>query len=171
MPGARPEPRDHDSPDPRRTRHETLTAFHCLLLASATALAGTPIDQSRDVAPKVHVKIGNVKGAVHVTAWDRNQVHITGTLGKGAQPLQIEQKGNTLRIQVKGPADKGWFNWHGDSDMEPTTLDVAVPRGASLAVDTVSATTDIRGLSGGNIEANSVSGDVRIDADSPEGQA
>lgn len=139
-----------------------------LLVASAAASAGTPIDQTRNVAADARIEIGNVKGAVHVTAWDRNQVHITGTLGKGAQPLQIEQEGHTLRIQVKAPKDKGWFHWHGDSDMEPSTLDVKVPRGASLEVDTVSATADIRGLSGGTIEANSVSGDVRIDADSPK---
>jgi DUF4097 and DUF4098 domain-containing protein YvlB len=139
-----------------------------MLLASTTAFAGTPIDQTRTVAANAKVEIGNVKGAVHVTAWDRNQVHVTGTLGKGAQPLQIEQEGNTLRIQVKGPEHKGWFNWHGDSDMEPSTLDVKVPRGASLEVNTVSSTADIRGLSGGTIESNSVSGDVRIDADSPK---
>jgi DUF4097 and DUF4098 domain-containing protein YvlB len=144
-----------------------LLAFS-LLVASATAFAGTPIDQTRNVNADVTVKIGNVKGAVHVTAWDRDQVHVTGTLGQGAKPLEIEQEGNTLSIQVKAPDHKGWFNWHGDSNMEPTTLNVQVPRGASLAVDTVSASTDISGMSGGTIESNSVSGDVRIDADSPK---
>lgn len=139
-----------------------------LLLASSAAFAGTPIDQTRNVPAHAKIEIGNVKGAVHVTAWDRNQVHVTGTLGKGAKPLEIEQEGNTLRIQVKGPDHKSWFNWHSDSEMEPTTLNVQVPRGASLSVDTVSATSDIRGLSGGAIEANSVSGGVRIDADSPK---
>ena len=139
-----------------------------LLLASTAAFAGTPIDQTRNVPAHARIEIGNVKGAVHVTAWDRNQVHVTGTLGKGAKPLEIEQEGNTLRIQVKGPEHKSWFNWHSDSEMEPSTLNVQVPRGASLSVDTVSASSDVHGLSGGTIEANSVSGDVRIDADSPK---
>ena len=139
-----------------------------LLLASSAAFAGTPIDQTRSVPAHARIEIGNVKGAVHVTAWDRDQVHVTGTLGQGARPLEIKQDGDTLHIQVKGPEHTGWFNWHGDSEMEPTTLDVQVPRGASLSVDTVSATSEVRGLSGGDIAANSVSGDVSIDADSPK---
>lgn len=139
-----------------------------MLLASAAALAGTPIQQTRNVDAHVHVDIANVKGAVHVTAWNRNQVQVTGTLGQGARPLQIEQHGNTLSIKVKGAQHHGWFNWNSDSNMEPTTLDIQVPRGASLAVDTVSATAGIHGLAGGTIKVHSVSGDVRIHADSPK---
>ncbi len=139
-----------------------------LLLVGASAFAGTPIDQTRTVAANAKVEISNVKGAVTVTGWDRNEVHVTGTLGKGAQPLLIEQDGNTLVIKVKGPGHAGWFHWSSDGNMEPSTLDVQVPRGAALVVDTVSATTDVHGLSGGTIESNSVSGNVRIDADSPK---
>ncbi|KGI78531.1 DUF4097 family beta strand repeat-containing protein [Oleiagrimonas soli] len=139
-----------------------------LLLFSAAALAGTPIDQTRDVAADGHVKIVNVKGAIRVSTWDRNQVHVTGTLGTGSPGLEIEKDGDALVIKVKTPNKSGLFHWNGDDNMEPSTLDVQVPRGASVAVDAVSATTDIRGLSGGTVDVNSVSGDVRIDADSPK---
>ncbi|RAP58454.1 DUF4097 family beta strand repeat-containing protein [Oleiagrimonas sp. MCCC 1A03011] len=139
-----------------------------LLLFSAIALAGQPIDQTRDLAADGHVKIVNVKGSIQVTTWDRNQVHVGGTLGKGSPGLQVEKDGDTLLIKVKTPEKSGLFHWGGDDNMEPSTLDVQVPRGASVAVDAVSATTDIRGLSGGTVDVNSVSGDVRIDADSPK---
>lgn len=142
-------------------------AFPLLLLTSAAALAGTPIDQTRTVTADATVKIENVKGAVHVTAWDHNQVHVTGNLGEGSKGLEIEQDGKTLTIKVRGPEHKGWFNWHGDSNMEPTTLNVQVPLSVSLSLNVVSADADVRGLSGGTIEANGVSGDIRIEADSP----
>jgi DUF4097 and DUF4098 domain-containing protein YvlB len=139
-----------------------------LLAASATALAGTPIDQTRTVAADAHVEISNVKGAVHVTAWDRNQVHVAGTLGKGSKGLEIKQDGNTLTIKVQAPERSGWFHWNSDNKMQPSTLNVQVPRGASLAVDVVSASTDIQGLAGGALDVNSVSGTVRIHARSPK---
>lgn len=148
-------------------KHAMLTL--ALLLAAGPAFAsGTPIDQTRSVAADAHIKINNVKGAVHVTAWDQNKVHITGTLGEGAQPLEIEQDGNTLTITVKGPGHKGWFNWNSDSSMGPTVLDVQVPRAVALDVDVVSASADVGGLDGGDIKVNSVSGDVRVDAHSPQ---
>jgi DUF4097 and DUF4098 domain-containing protein YvlB len=140
-----------------------------LFLAASPALAsGTPIDQTRDVGAHDQIHINNVKGAVHVTAWDQNKVHITGSLGTGALPLEITRDGDTLNITVKGPGHKGWFSWHSDNDMGPTVLDVQIPRTAGLDIDVVSADADAKGLDGGNIKINSVSGHVRLDASSPK---
>lgn len=142
--------------------------FLVLLLAAAPVFAsGTPIDQTRIVPANAHVVIHNVKGAVHVTAWNQDKVRITGTLGEGARPLQIKQDGQNLTITVKGPEHTGWFNWNSDSQMGPTVLDVQVPAAVALDIDVISADADVHGLAGGDITINSVSGDVRVDAHSP----
>jgi DUF4097 and DUF4098 domain-containing protein YvlB len=51
--------------------------------------------------------------------------------------------------------------------MGSTTLDVRVPKGASLDVDVVSAPMNIDGIDGGSIKVNTVSGKARINARSP----
>ena len=140
-----------------------------LTLCIGQALADTPINLHHSAAPDARVSISNVKGAVTVTAWERNEVAVTGTLGEGAAPLAIEGGDGDLEIKVKpqGNASGSWFNWHGDNAMGPTTLEVHVPKGARLDVDVVSAPVGIEGTDGGEITVNSVSGRVRVDARTP----
>ncbi|HET7359763.1 MAG TPA: DUF4097 family beta strand repeat-containing protein [Rhodanobacteraceae bacterium] len=139
-----------------------------LLLATAQAVAGTPINETRPLAADGHLDIGNVKGEVNVTAWDQNQVRITGTLGDGVRKLEIEGDAHDLTIKVRGPDSGGLFNWGSDSSMGPTVLNVQVPRGTNLEVHTVSADTSVHGLAGGKLDIGSVSGAVDIDARSPK---
>jgi hypothetical protein len=139
-----------------------------LLLASAHAVAGTPINETRPLAADGHLDISNVKGEVNVSAWDQNQVRITGTLGDGARKLEIEGDAHDLTIKVRGPDSGGLFNWGSDSSMGPTVLNVQVPRGTNLEVHTVSADSGVHGLKGGKLDIGSVSGRVSVDADSPK---
>lgn len=131
------------------------------------AYADTPLDLTHPAAPTAHVYITNVKGEVTITAWDRNEVHVGGELGDGAEPLSIQGSDNNLTINVQAQGHSGWFNWNGDRAMSPTTLDVNVPRGASLKVNVVSAPLSVDGIDGGDIEVNSVSGRIRIHAQTP----
>jgi DUF4097 and DUF4098 domain-containing protein YvlB len=131
------------------------------------ALADTPLDLSHPAAPTVHVEITNIKGEVTVTAWDRNEVHVGGELGNGAQPLTLEGSENNLSIKVQAQGHNGWLNWNGDNAMGASRLDVNVPRGASLKVNVVSAPLNVDGINGGDIAVNSVSGRVRINAQTP----
>lgn len=135
--------------------------------AVAALAAGTPINELRDVAADAHISISNVKGEVKVTAWDRNQVQITGTLGEGAKRLAVEGGARDLSIKVEGPEKSGWFSWGSDTRMGPTVLDVRVPHGVALDVDVVSAPLSVSGLAGGKVGVNTVSGRVRLDARSP----
>lgn len=131
------------------------------------AFADTPINLSHTAAPTVHVEINNTRGKVTINAWDRNEVHVGGQLSDSAQPLSIEGSDNNLSIKVQGQGHGGWLNWGGDHDMSDTTLDINVPRAASVKVNVVSATLSIDGINGGDIAVNSVSGRVRIDAQTP----
>jgi DUF4097 and DUF4098 domain-containing protein YvlB len=139
----------------------------CCLCWGGQAFADTPLDLTHPAAPTVHVEITNVRGEVTITAWDRNEVHVSGELGSGAQPLNIEGSENNLSIKVRAQGRGGWLNWGGDNAMSDSTLDVNVPRGASVKVNVVSAPLSIDGINGGDIAVNSVSGRVRINAQTP----
>jgi hypothetical protein len=131
------------------------------------ALADTPLDITHPAAPTAHIDIINIKGEVRVTAWDRNEVHVGGELGDGAAPLNIQGSENNLTIGVQAQGQNGWLNWDSDKSMGESRLDINVPRGASLKVKIVSAPLSIDGIDGGDIEVNSVSGRVRINAQTP----
>ena len=136
------------------------------LLTGGQVFAETPLDLHHAAAPTAHINISNVKGEVTINAWDRNEVHVSGQLGDGAQPLTIEGSENNLTINVQAKGHDGWFNWNGENAMSSTNLDINVPRGASLKVSVVSAPLSVDGMDGGDIEVNSVSGRVRINAQS-----
>jgi hypothetical protein len=139
-----------------------------LALGIGQALADTPINLHHTATPDARISVSNVKGQVTITAWDRNEVQVGGTLGDGAAPLAIEGDNGNLEIKVRPKGDSGgWFNWHGDNSMGATTLDLHVPKGASLDVEVVSAPLGIDGMDGGEISVNSVSGRVRINARTP----
>jgi DUF4097 and DUF4098 domain-containing protein YvlB len=135
-----------------------------LSLSIGQALADTPINLTHDAAPNVRVSVSNVKGEVTITAWDRNQVQVGGRLGDGAQPLAIEGSNSDMSIKVESQGKSGWFNWKSDTSMSATTLDIRVPKGASLDVDVVSAPLSIDGIDGGKISVNTVSGKARVNA-------
>ena len=142
-----------------------------LALAIGQAYADTPINLSHDAKPNVQLQISNVKGSVTVTAWDRNQVQVTGRLGEGARPLELEGDNGNLELKVESTGKSRWFNWSNDTAMGNTTLDVRVPKAASLEVEVVSAPASIDGIDGGSIKINSVSGKVRINARAPSVEA
>lgn len=138
-----------------------------LCLCIGQALADTPIQLRHDATPTARVSISNIAGTVNVIAWDRNEVQVSGRLGDGAKPLAITGSNGDLEIKVEPQGGSGWFNWGGDSKMAPTTLELHVPRAASLDVDVISAPLVIDGMDGGSIQVNTVSGKARINARTP----
>lgn len=138
-----------------------------LSLCIGQALADTPIRLSHDASPTAHVTISNIAGSVNVTAWDRNEVQVGGQLGEGARPLSITGSNGNLSIKVERQGGSGWLNWGDRTRMAPTTLELHVPRAASLDIDVVSAPLVIDGIDGGDIQVNTVSGKARINAHTP----
>ncbi|MGF6710188.1 DUF4097 and DUF4098 domain-containing protein YvlB [Luteibacter sp. W1I16] len=139
-----------------------------LALSIGEALASTPINLSKDIRPNAKISIENVKGEVTVTAWDKNQVQVSGSLGDGARPLELDGDDRNVEIRVEGDEKKGnWFSWGNDSRMQPTILNVRVPRSVEVHVNVVSAPVSIDGLDGGKIDIESVSGRIRANVRSP----
>ncbi|MEO8669839.1 MAG: DUF4097 family beta strand repeat-containing protein [Tahibacter sp.] len=146
-----------------KSKYIVLLAMTC----PGLALAGTPISETRAVSDDARIEITNVKGAVNVSAWDKAEVAISGTLGDGSKGLAIEGEGSHLQVRVEGTdKSKAWFHWGSDAAMEESVLNLKVPRKASLEINVVSADVSVVDLTGRSIEVDSVSGKVRLNASS-----
>jgi DUF4097 and DUF4098 domain-containing protein YvlB len=125
-----------------------------LVLSSATSLAEN-VDKRLDAASDGVVSISNVAGSVEVAGWSRNEVEVTGTLGKDVEELIFEGDGNEIEITVRAPKR----NSHDIS----SDLVVKVPEMSSIDIVGVSADIDVQDVHGSQ-HLQSVSGDVESEA-------
>jgi DUF4097 and DUF4098 domain-containing protein YvlB len=146
---------------PMRRHVHALTLALCAAMSSAPLFAATPINQTRPLDPRGTLEIDNLKGRIQVQAWDRNEVQVTGTLGKGVEKLVIEGDSDRLEVKVQYPERIG--SWRGDRT-EPTDLRLMVPLQANLEIDSVSADIDVDGVAPGELEIDTVSGNVTVAA-------
>lgn len=144
------------------------TALLFLLTMPLAAIAATPIDQTVALSPGALVQIENVKGRISVTAWDRSEAHIGGTLGDGVEKLLVRGGGDRLLIRVEYPQQQGWFGWGNGSGGGDSTLEIRLPRSVALEIEAVSADVDVTGTDGKRLSIEAVSGDVTVDAAAAE---
>lgn len=146
-------------------------AFALAILGLPTlAIAAKPFNEVRPFSPQGQVSISNTKGAVVVRVSDKPEVRIAGALGDGVERIAIEGDRNNLRIRVINPEAKGWFgNWGGAQSGE-TRLEITVPATASVALESVSAVSDVKGVGGRRLRINTVSGSVQVDASPGDAQ-
>lgn len=145
----------------------------CTGFSSPRLPAATPIDQTRALDPHGRVEIDNLKGRIQVRAWPRNEVHISGSLGKGVEKLVIEGDRDHLVVRVQYPKQIG--AWRSDRS-GPTDLVLQVPLRANLDIQSVSADIDVDGVAPGHLGIDTVSGKVvaaaapqHVDIDSVSG--
>lgn len=110
-----------------------------LLLFSQPAIAGTAIDERKDAQADGHVEVINISGTVQVSGWDRSEIAITGTLGRGAERLDFVVDGENTRIEVIYPKN---------GRSEQSALHIRMPAASSLDVRTVSAAIEVEGVAG-----------------------
>ncbi|CAN7191963.1 DUF4097 family beta strand repeat-containing protein [Pseudoxanthomonas sp. LjRoot143] len=136
----------------------TYYSFSLLLAAALLAppvLAQTAINDTRPLDARGRVDISNVSGRIEVRGWERNEVQITGTLGKGVERLDIDGSREQLNIEVRYPKS----NWGGNK-AGPTHLVVMVPVRADLDIESVAASVDVSGVAPSELSISSVSGSV-----------
>jgi len=155
------------------------TALAAVLLAPA-AQAAQDIDQSLQTGPRPAVEVSNVAGSVTITAWDQQVVQVTGRIEDDKDLFEME--GDAERVVIKVRRDSGRHK--GD---EGAKLEIRVPSGASLDVNTVSADVSVTGVKGaqrlesvsGSLEASvfdeqldlrSISGDATITGSGGKGR-
>jgi len=135
-----------------------IAALLCALLAiAAPAAADRPVEETRPVDADARISIETLSGKVVVTGWNRNEVHITGTVGDDTGGLRIEGDAGDLQIEVDIP--EGRHRGQRDLDVD---LRISVPAGARLEVESVSSSAEVSGV-GGEVDVESVSGSVDID--------
>lgn len=137
--------------------------FAAALLAAAplVATAATPINETRPLDARGRVQVENLKGSIQVRAWERNEVRVEGSLGEGVEKLEILGDKDELTVRVRYPKSGGFVFGDGERG-EPTHLRLMVPRQADLGVEAVAASVDVQGLGGGELDVESVSGDVTV---------
>lgn len=125
------------------------------ITAAQPAAAQQQVDETRDAPADGSVRVANTAGSVEVIGWDRDQVNVEGTLGRGTDGLTFRRDGRTTVIRVEIPENA--------RDVEASHLTVRVPAASSLDVEGVSADIAVDGVRG-SLELRSVSGDVTVAA-------
>jgi DUF4097 and DUF4098 domain-containing protein YvlB len=133
-----------------------------LALAPGLLWAGTPIERTLALPEDGRVTVINVAGEIVVEGWSQPSVELTGELGDDSE-LEIRETDGGLRIEVKTESGGGWGRGFEGSD-----LYLRVPRGASLSLTGVSADLSVADMGGPRIEAESVSGDIEVEAETVE---
>ena len=126
------------------------TTVLTLLLAAPPARAQTRLEQSRPAAADGLVDIENMSGSVKVVGWDKNEVTVTGTLGRRAEGLDFSSTGNRTRIEVET---------HGSPHGVRSDLEISVPAGSRVKVEGFDANITITGVTGA-VYAETVNGSI-----------
>lgn len=166
-----------------------VASFSLLTLTSSTAYANDSdydsdedappaashkVDETRPAKADGEVRIDNLAGTVKIHGWDKDQVHITGTLGSVVRRLEINSDDSGISIKVVLP-----HNVHSDECGECADLTIDVPAGSRVEASTVSADIEARGLTGAarlgtvsgtlvlessaaRVDVHSISGDVTV---------
>lgn len=143
-----------------RTMKTYLIVAAALALVTGTAAGQERVDERLRTSATGNVVIVNTSGSVRVTAWDRQEIQVTGTLGRGTERLSIQENGDRTEIRVVLPR-------RSERNIRGSDLQIRLPARKHLVVETVSADISVRGVEG-IIEAKSVSGDVVVNG-SPRG--
>ena len=148
-------------------------------LMIAVPVMAEDIDRTLDAASDGEVNVSNIAGSVVVNGWSRNEVEVSGTLGRNVEELIFERDDDKITVKVKVPKKGGRGI---DSDLR-----IKVPENSSIDVSAVSAdivVTDVKGeqrlntVSGdvrtesaaNDVRAGSVSGDVEIEGDNSDAE-
>lgn len=134
-----------------------------IFIAAASARAEQPVNVTRSVAADATISIENIAGSLTIIGSDGTELRITGSMGDDVEELEISGNADNLEIEVVVPEG----NWRGRKRELTADLEVTVPRGVGLDIETVSASIDISGVNGA-IDAESVSGAVTVAGGSSE---
>lgn len=133
-----------------------------LLVAAfaASATAQERISERKSVQADGLVKVTNIFGSVRVSGWDRNEVSVEGTLGEGTKELQFTVEGGETEIKVVLPTEAE-KRARGIEKVRESDLEIRIPAGSTLEVETVTADITTSELSG-NLDLHTVTGKVDV---------
>ena len=152
-------------------------------LAAAVLLAGLALptwaatrafNAQKPADPAGTVEIVNVAGSIEISGWDQALVDVSGSIGDKVERVDVTSSANHTTVRVVLPSGN---SWDGDSSAH---LKIRVPQKSELEVSLVSADLRVSGVTGnqhlqtvsgdiagdasGELQVNTVSGDVRLAA-------
>jgi hypothetical protein len=132
-----------------------------LVLAAATALpaaAQQTIDARRAAKADGRVEIENMAGSIHVIGWSKDEVAVSGTLGRGAEGLNLSGGGDRTQIEVETK---------GNPHAVRSDLEIHVPAGSRIEIDAYSAAVTVVEISG-SVRVETVNGNISVSGASKE---
>jgi len=154
--------------------------FFSLTLLGLMSAAATAEDVNKriDAASDGVVSVSNIAGTIEIAGWSRNEVEVTGSLGKNVEELIFERDGDEIEITVRAPKRHG----HSIS----SDLVIKIPENSSIEVVGVSSDIEIQNVFGeqrlqsvsgdiesevheADVEMQTVSGDVTVQGDDVAG--
>lgn len=149
-------------------RRGTAAAGLALALALPGMLQGQQqemreIDETRQVAGDVTVRVEALVRNVRVTGWDRDEVRVRTAVDPEGEAFFLEADRGTVHVEIDRRDDRR--AWREGPRGDAGELVLSVPRGASLDVDVVNGSLVVDDVNG-SVELESVNGDVRYAGDS-----
>jgi len=157
-----------------------LGAFLALLMNSALAHAQDDkqefvvdeFHQTYPLAVRGRIELENINGAVHITAWDENQVKVDAIKRANDQEgldnaeIQVEAHEDSISIKTRYREHEGWGMHRNPASVEYT---LSVPRNARLdEIKLINGALEISEVAG-EVHASSING--RLTAHGLAGQA
>jgi len=149
-----------------------VAGFSLLALTANSAYAhdddadyGRSLNDSRPAKANGDVRVDNLAGNVTVEGWDKNEVHVSGTLSPSAERLEFTSDDSGVTIRVILP--RGGRSYQDDDGSD---LVIDLPRGSRLDVSTVSADVVVKDVNGPQ-ELGTVSGNVTLTSTSTRVEA
>ena len=131
-------------------------ALLIIALIPGLAWSSQQVDETRDADPDARIDVEIISGNIEVRGWDRNQVQVTGTIGDDVKALEVSGSGSSISIDLDVP--DSWGRRRREIDAR---LEISIPNGARLSVETVSADITVTEING-TVELGSVSGTVKV---------
>ena len=141
-------------------------------LALPTWASTRAFNAQKPADPAGTVEVVNVAGSIEISGWDQAMVDVSGSIGDKVERVDVTSSANHTTVRVVLPSGS---SWNGDSSAH---LKIRVPQKSELQVSLVSADLRVLGVSGnqhlqtvsgdisgdtsGDLEINTVSGDVRL---------
>lgn len=137
----------------------TMTAAFAGLTLSTAAMAEQTVNRTLPARPDVAIHVENIAGEVSVDVGNDNEIRLQAVLGDDVEQLEIEGDPSGYSFEVKIADEDHWFDRRPDV---AATIELWVPAGAEMEIESVSAGVNVRGIKGG-VEVESVSGRVQLD--------
>jgi DUF4097 and DUF4098 domain-containing protein YvlB len=163
----------------------TVSGTVCALLVLALAAHASDhrgafteeFHQTYALAADGRVELDNINGAVHISAWDQNEVKVDAVKSADTKErldeakIEVDSSKGSLSIRTKYPDHNLNFNWGSHNNPASVEYTLTVPRNARLdEIKLINGSLDITGATGevhascinGKLEARNLAGRAEL---------